>query len=109
MVGTHKTEPTSQEMKKKMMEQMRQQPLVFRKIFCHRDQLAPDLIPLQKRVCLVRAGRRTAVFSSPVGRNQIEPVIDLRGIHRFMGPWAEWNGITPDGSPILVRDISSHE
>jgi PhnB protein len=26
MVGTHKTEPTSQEMKKKMMEQMRQQP-----------------------------------------------------------------------------------
>jgi PhnB protein len=26
MVGTHKAEPTSQEMKKKMMEQMRQQP-----------------------------------------------------------------------------------
>ena len=26
IVGTHKAEPTSQEMKKKMMEQMRQQP-----------------------------------------------------------------------------------
>jgi hypothetical protein len=26
MVSTHKAEPTSQEMKKKMMEQMRQQP-----------------------------------------------------------------------------------
>jgi PhnB protein len=26
MVATHKAEPTSQEMKKKMMEQMRQQP-----------------------------------------------------------------------------------
>lgn len=44
-----------------------------------------------------------------LGQNQFEPVVDLKGIHRFLGPWAEWNGITPDSSPLIVRDISTHE
>jgi Tol biopolymer transport system component len=44
-----------------------------------------------------------------LGQTQSERVVDLKGIRRFLGPWAEWNGISPDNSPILVRDISTHE
>jgi len=44
-----------------------------------------------------------------LGQNQFEPVVDLKGIHRVLGPWAEWNGITPGSSPLIVRDISTHE
>jgi len=44
-----------------------------------------------------------------LGQAQIEPVVDLKGIHRFLGPWGEWNGIDPNGSPVLVRDIGTHE
>jgi Tol biopolymer transport system component len=44
-----------------------------------------------------------------LGGAQFEPVVDLKGIHRFFGPWAEWNGIAPDSSPVLVRDISTYE
>jgi Tol biopolymer transport system component len=44
-----------------------------------------------------------------LGRNQFEPLIDLKDVHRFNGPWGPWNGIVPDGAPILVRDNSTHE
>jgi Tol biopolymer transport system component/DNA-binding winged helix-turn-helix (wHTH) protein len=44
-----------------------------------------------------------------LGRNKFEPLVDLKGIHRYFGPWAEWNGIAPDNSPLLVRDISTRE
>jgi len=44
-----------------------------------------------------------------LGQTQFEPVVSLQGIRRFLGPFAEWNGIDPDGFPLLVRDISTHE
>jgi Tol biopolymer transport system component len=44
-----------------------------------------------------------------VGQAQFEPIVDLKGINRFFGPFGLWSGIAPDGSPILDRDISTHE
>jgi serine/threonine protein kinase len=44
-----------------------------------------------------------------VGQTQFEPIVDLKGINRFFGPFGLWSGIAPDGSPILDRDISTHE
>jgi serine/threonine protein kinase/Tol biopolymer transport system component len=57
----------------------------------------------------------TLLTSSPffgrvkLGQTQFEPIADLKGIRRFFGPFAEWNGIDPDGFPLLVRDVSTHE
>jgi dipeptidyl aminopeptidase/acylaminoacyl peptidase len=44
-----------------------------------------------------------------IGQPQFEAVVDLKGVSRFFGPFAEWNGVAPDGSPLLVRDISTQE
>ncbi len=44
-----------------------------------------------------------------VGQAQFEPTVDLKGINRFFGPFGLWSGVTPDGSPILDRDISTQE
>jgi hypothetical protein len=44
-----------------------------------------------------------------LGSTQFEPLVDLKNVSRFLGPWGEWNGVTPDGSAVLVRDISTHE
>ncbi len=50
------------------------------------------------------------VFSRlKIGQAQIEPLIELKGINRYFGPFGLWSGIAPDGSPILDRDISTQE
>lgn len=37
------------------------------------------------------------------------PIVSLKEWIRFYGPFGAWSGITPDGSPLLVRDISNPE
>jgi serine/threonine protein kinase len=44
-----------------------------------------------------------------VGQAQFEPIVDLKGLNRYFGPFGLWSGIAPDGSPILDRDISTQE
>jgi serine/threonine protein kinase/Tol biopolymer transport system component len=48
-------------------------------------------------------------FRVRMGDGQIERVVSLSKIRRFLSQWGEWSGMTPDGSPIVVRDISSQE
>ena len=48
-------------------------------------------------------------FRVRVRDGQIERVVSLSKIRRFLSPWGEWSGMAPDGSPIVVRDISSQE
>jgi serine/threonine protein kinase/Tol biopolymer transport system component len=43
----------------------------------------------------------------PDGR--IERIVSLSKIHRFFPSWGEWSGLAPDGSPLVVRDISTQE
>jgi hypothetical protein len=45
-----------------------------------------------------------------VADRQIEQVVRLSSVHRFFDPeFASWSGMMPDGSPVVVRDISSQE
>ena len=48
-------------------------------------------------------------FRVRVGDGQTERVVGLSKIRRFLSQWGEWSGMAPDGSPIVVRDISSQE
>jgi len=45
---------------------------------------------------------------SPAG-GQVARVVSLNNIRRFFPQWGEWSGLAPDGSPLLVRDISTQE
>jgi hypothetical protein len=36
-------------------------------------------------------------------------VADLQNFRRAVDPWVSWMGLTPDGSPLLTRDIGSQE
>jgi serine/threonine protein kinase/Tol biopolymer transport system component len=40
---------------------------------------------------------------------QIRQVVSLKNIRRFFSQWGEWSGMAPDGSPLVVRDISNQE
>lgn len=39
----------------------------------------------------------------------LEPVVSLKDVRRYWGRWGPWTGLAPDGSPLLVRDISNQE
>lgn len=40
---------------------------------------------------------------------RIETVVNTQEIRRYHGEFGPWTGMAPDGSPLLVRDISSEE
>ena len=44
----------------------------------------------------------------PVG-GEVKRILSLNNIRRFFSQWGEWSGLAPDGSPLLVRDISTQE
>jgi eukaryotic-like serine/threonine-protein kinase len=50
-----------------------------------------------------------AFFRVGVADGQVARVVSLNNIRRFFPQWGEWSGLTPDGSPLLVRDISTQE
>lgn len=39
----------------------------------------------------------------------LDTVAKIGDIRRYYGPFGPWTGIAPDGSPLLVRDISNEE
>jgi Tol biopolymer transport system component len=40
---------------------------------------------------------------------EVRRILSLNNIRRFFSQWGEWSGLAPDGSPLLVRDISTQE
>ena len=44
-----------------------------------------------------------------LGQARSELVVDLHDLRRYFGPSGTWAGITPDGSPLFVRDASTDE
>jgi hypothetical protein len=44
-----------------------------------------------------------------VGETKSELVVPTKDLKIYRGLWGAWTGFAPDGSPILVRDISSEE
>jgi eukaryotic-like serine/threonine-protein kinase len=49
------------------------------------------------------------VYRMRVADRKLERVADLKGLRRTVFAWIPWSSITPDGSPLVVRDISSQE
>ncbi len=48
-------------------------------------------------------------FRLRLADGQIERVVSLKNIRRFFPQFGEWSGLAPDGSPLVVRDISTQE
>ena len=50
-----------------------------------------------------------AVYRVRVADRKVERVADLKGVRRAVFAWIPWSSATPDGSALVVRDISSQE
>jgi Tol biopolymer transport system component len=50
-----------------------------------------------------------AFYRVRVADRKLERLADLKGFRRVVGGWLPWSGVTPDGAPLLLRDISSQE
>jgi Tol biopolymer transport system component/DNA-binding winged helix-turn-helix (wHTH) protein len=44
-----------------------------------------------------------------ISDQQPQAIAGMSGLHPYYGPFGPWTGVTPDGSPLLVRDISNEE
>ena len=44
-----------------------------------------------------------AVFRVRVADRKLERVAGLKNFRRVVTPWISWNGITPDGAPLLMQ------
>ena len=52
---------------------------------------------------------KPAFYRIGLGQTRPELVLELRNLKRYIGALAAWSGITPDGSPLFVRDVSTDE
>ena len=50
-----------------------------------------------------------AFFRIRISDRKLERLVSLKGVQRFWGELGQWTGLTPDDSPLLVRDTSSQE
>ena len=52
---------------------------------------------------------RTGYYRIPLGQTRAELLVDLKDLHQNSNVLGGWSGITPDGSPLFVRDLSTDE
>ena len=52
---------------------------------------------------------RDGYYRIQLGQTRPELVVDLKDIHQFQSNFGSWSDITPDGSPLFVRDLSTDE
>jgi Tol biopolymer transport system component len=50
-----------------------------------------------------------AVYRVRVADRKLERIADLKNLRRVVTAWISWSGLTPDGSPLLMRDIGTQE
>jgi serine/threonine protein kinase/Tol biopolymer transport system component len=50
-----------------------------------------------------------AVFRVRISDHKVEQVASLKDFRRVVMLWNTWFGLTPDGSPLLMRDIGTQE
>jgi len=50
-----------------------------------------------------------AFYRLRVSDLHLETVAKIGDVRRYYGQFGPWTGIAPDGSPLLVRDISNEE
>jgi len=54
-------------------------------------------------------GADPAVYRVRVADHKLERVADLKNLRRVVTAWLSWIGLTPDGSPLLMRDVGTQE
>jgi eukaryotic-like serine/threonine-protein kinase len=50
-----------------------------------------------------------AYYRAKLGQSRAELLLKLKDLKQFSGDLGFWSGITPDGSPLFVRDLSTDE
>jgi Tol biopolymer transport system component/DNA-binding winged helix-turn-helix (wHTH) protein len=50
-----------------------------------------------------------AFYSVRIADSHLQTIVPLGDIRRYYSQFGSWTGVTPDGAPLLVRDISSEE
>jgi Tol biopolymer transport system component len=56
-----------------------------------------------------RATDTPGYYRIQLGQTRPELIVDLKDLHQFMSRIGPWSGITPDGAPLFVRDLSTDE
>jgi Tol biopolymer transport system component len=54
-------------------------------------------------------GAEQAIYRIRLTDRKLEQVASLQNFRRTVLPWVSWMGLTPDGSPLLMRDTGSQE
>ena len=44
-----------------------------------------------------------------ISDSRVEAMVNISDVRRYYGQFGLWSGLAPDGSPLLVRDISNEE
>ena len=55
------------------------------------------------------SGVEQSIYRVRLTDRKVELVTSLRDFRRAVEPWVSWMGLTPDGSPLLMRDIGTQE
>jgi Tol biopolymer transport system component len=50
-----------------------------------------------------------AIYRLSLASRQPERIVSLKDFRRVVQPWQSWMGLTPDGSPLLMRDTGTQE
>jgi len=50
-----------------------------------------------------------ALYRVRISDSHLETIVNLKEVRRYFGEFGPWSGMAPDGSPLLVRDISNEE
>ena len=54
-------------------------------------------------------GKDQAIFRVRIADGKLERVVTLKEFRRAMGGFGPWSGLTPDDSPLLMRNVGSQE
>jgi hypothetical protein len=56
-----------------------------------------------------RSSSAAKIFRVRISDRKVESVADLKDLRRVILPYFDWVGLTPDGCPLLMRDIGTQE
>ena len=51
----------------------------------------------------------SGIYRVGINDHKMERVTSLKGLRRASGPFGPWTGLTPDDSPLVLRDASIQE
>ena len=56
-----------------------------------------------------QSGAEPSIYRVRISDHKLEPVASLKDLRRVVLPFGAWMGLTPDGSPLLMRDTGTQE